>query len=270
VSHPRIAAFARLADGNVNPVRAIEGQNTKISRTMHAIAMDPIRREIVVTNPFAEAVLFFRVDASGDEAPLRVIQGPRTFLKRPDVVYMDHINHEVYVPTRQGAILVFSQDDDGDVAPRRIIFGPNTKLSAAGAVAVDTTNNLLVVEGDREFLIFDRTADGDVAPKAVVRGPRTLFTGGGPNAMKLYPSAGVLVAGGSRQSGRTQGFVGIWKYDDTFRRGGDLPPKAIITGPRAQFRSIRDLILIPEHKEVVLSDWQSNTVFAFSLPEAFQ
>lgn len=237
---------------------------------MHAIAMDPVRREIVVTNPFAEAVLFFRADATGDEAPLRVIQGPRTFLKRPDVVYLDHINHEVYVPTRQGAVLVFSQDDDGDVSPRRILFGPKTQLSAAGAIAVDTTNNLLVIEGDKEFLIFDRLADGDVPPKAVVKGPRTLLTGGGPNAMKLYLSAGVLLAGGSRERGRTQGFVAIWKYDEAFRRGGDLPPKAIITGPKAEFRSIRDLLLIPEHKEVVLSDWQSNTVFAYSLPEAFQ
>ena len=270
MSHPRIAAFARLAVGNTNPVRAIEGQNTLIGRTMHAIGMDPVRREIVVTNPFAESILFFSVDARGDQAPLRVIQGPRTFLKRPDVVFLDHIHHEVYVPTRQGAILVFPQDGNGDVPPARILFGPKTGLSGFGSMAIDPTNNLLIVGGNRRFLIFNRTDQGDVAPKAIIQGPQTLLDRGGPGSIKLYLEAGLLLASGTRnQGGRTQGFVGIWRYDDNFKRGGDVAPKALVGGPKAQFKSIRDAILIPKHKEVLVSDWQSNTVFTYSLPEAF-
>ena len=271
MSHPRVAVFARLANGNANPLRAIEGQKTLISRTMHAIAMDPIRREFVVTNPFAESILFFRVDASGEEAPLRVIQGPSTFLKRPDVVFLDYVNHEVYVPTRQGAILVFPQDGNGDVAPRRVLHGPKTELSGGGTLAIDTQNNLLIVGGQRRFLIFNRTDQGDVAPKAIVTGPKTLLERGGPGAIKLYPEAGVLLAGGQHNvGGKSQGFVGIWRYDDAFRKGGDIQPRAIVDGgPRARFKTIRDTILIPKHKEVVISDWQSNTVFTYSLPEAF-
>jgi hypothetical protein len=53
VDHPQIAAFARLAGENAPPVRALEGQKTLISRTMHGFAYDSIHDEIVVTSPLA-------------------------------------------------------------------------------------------------------------------------------------------------------------------------------------------------------------------------
>ena len=41
MGHPQIAAFARLANGNVKPTRTIFGQNTKISRNIHGFGYDP-------------------------------------------------------------------------------------------------------------------------------------------------------------------------------------------------------------------------------------
>jgi hypothetical protein len=76
--HPQIAAFPRLGGENTPPVRALEGQKTLISRTMHGFAYDEPRDEIIVTSPLAQAVLVFRGGANGEEPPLRVIQGPRT------------------------------------------------------------------------------------------------------------------------------------------------------------------------------------------------
>jgi hypothetical protein len=71
--HPQIAAFARLAGVNTPPVRAIEGQKTLISRTMHGFYYDGPHDEIVVMSPLAQAILVFRGGASGEEAPIRVI-----------------------------------------------------------------------------------------------------------------------------------------------------------------------------------------------------
>src|SRR5262245_63380645 len=131
-----MAIFARLANGNTAPVRVIEGGHTRLARTSHAIAFDERNDEIVVPNPFAEAVLFFRGNASGDEAPIRSIQGPRTLLQDNDELAFDSLHGEVIVPTRQ-AILVFSRLANGDAAHVRIISGPKTRIQRAREIGGD-------------------------------------------------------------------------------------------------------------------------------------
>ena len=127
------------------PTRLLAGQATKLSRTMHDIRYDAVHDELFVTNPFANAILVFRGGANGEEAPIRIIQGPHTQLKgNTDRLEVDPVNNEIYVPLA-GAILVFPRDGNGDVAPVRVIRGPDTKLKRADSVAVDTVNNLMVV-----------------------------------------------------------------------------------------------------------------------------
>ncbi|MCH7978935.1 MAG: hypothetical protein IH935_08165, partial [Acidobacteria bacterium] len=76
MAHPQIAAFTRLAKENEAPTRLIAGQKTLLARTMHDIRYNAIHDEFVVNNPFAQAILVFRGGADGEEAPIRVIQGP--------------------------------------------------------------------------------------------------------------------------------------------------------------------------------------------------
>ena len=78
-----------MAEENAVPTRLIAGQKTLLSRTMHDIRYDAVHDEFIVTNPFAQAILVFRGGADGEEAPIRVIQGPSTQLKRPDRVDVD-------------------------------------------------------------------------------------------------------------------------------------------------------------------------------------
>ena len=75
MAHPQIATFARLADGSAQPIRKLEGQKTLLGRTMHAIAYDEVHDEYMVPQQFGQAILTFRGGASGEEAPIRVIQG---------------------------------------------------------------------------------------------------------------------------------------------------------------------------------------------------
>ena len=112
---------------------------------MHGIVFDEVHDEIAVTNPFAQAVLFFPANASGEETPLRIIQGPKTHLIRPDTLAVDPIHNEVFVPLRNlGAVLVFPRDGNGDIAPSRILYGEETQFRPY-RVAVDPVNDLLVV-----------------------------------------------------------------------------------------------------------------------------
>src|SRR6516165_8850877 len=131
--HPQIAAFARLAGENSPPIRALEGQKTLISRTMHGFMYDPLHDEIVVMSPLAQAILIFRGAANGEEAPIRVIQGPHTQIQGTDYdgndqMAFDEVHGEIYIPVAGNKVLAFSREANGDVAPLRVLGGPDTQI----------------------------------------------------------------------------------------------------------------------------------------------
>ena len=69
--------FARLADKGQAPTKALYGQASHLSRTMHDIRYDAVHDEVFVPVPYAQAILTFRGGADGQEAPIRIIQGPK-------------------------------------------------------------------------------------------------------------------------------------------------------------------------------------------------
>src|SRR5712692_7503910 len=96
---------------------------------MHGIAYDATHDEVVVPVALAAAVLTFRGGATGAEAPIRVIQGPKTELIRPHTLAVDEPNGEIIVAdTSSRSLLVFARDANGDVPPKRVIQGPHTRL----------------------------------------------------------------------------------------------------------------------------------------------
>jgi hypothetical protein len=270
VANPRIAIFARLANGNVAPVRVIEGGHTRLSRTSHAIAFDEKNDEIVVPNPLAEAVLVFRGSASGDEAPIRTIQGPRTLLQDNDELALDNIHNEIIVPTRQ-AVLVFSRTGNGDVAPLRVIAGPKTKLNRARGVAVDPINNIIAIGNSdpQGILIFNRTDEGDVAPRSIISGPKTGIYA--PKGFTIIPDRKELIAtiearGVQVSRNLGESFVGIWNYTDN----GDIPPKATIKGETSMLIAPRGAALDVKHQEIFVIDKIQNAFFAYSWQKILQ
>lgn len=271
MAHPQIAVFARLANGDAQPTRRIEGQGSKLGRTMHGIAYDSIHDEFTVPQQLAESILTFRGGANGEEPPVRIIQGSLTQLRDPDRLEVDPIHNEIFVPM-DGRLLVFPREANGNVAPIRI-------LQAAGdskmgdAVAVDTVHNLLVMIGslgkETEFLIFNRTDEGTVKPRAVIGGPKSRIGSlGGP--LTLYPPKGEIFAsirGGGEYAGLAsdEAFVGIWSTSDN----GDVPPKWTIGGPYGVLQMPRGIALDPKNKSVLVSDKRLNSVMTFYFPELF-
>ncbi|OFW27036.1 MAG: hypothetical protein A3J28_11745 [Acidobacteria bacterium RIFCSPLOWO2_12_FULL_60_22] len=268
MSHPQIAIFARLANGNAAPVRAVAGQKALLARTTHGIAYDEVRDVFMIPNFYAHAIQVFRGDANGDVPPLRIIQGPKTQIKTPDKLMFDSVNNEIYVP-QGNKLLVFDGSAQGDVAPRRIL-GPAQDL-AATLVGIDPVHNLLVVAGNTgraggRFAIFDRTAAGDAKPKWVIQGPhadiRRLM---GPIA--LVPHRGLIVAGirTNEELGGDDNFVGVW---DLFAKG-DTPPLYRIGGPSVLLQQVRGVTLDPKHKELIVTDKRINAVLTYYFPEIF-
>lgn len=288
MAHPQIAAFPRLAEENPKPTRAIAGQHTLITRTIHDMAYDPVRDEIVVPQFYLEGILTFRGSANGDEAPIRVISGPRTQIKNPTRIALDPVNNEIYIPMND-RLLVFARDAEGDVAPIRTIEGPATEMSA-GVVQVDPVNNLVVVggydvsggggdaaqvargqvlSGDEsgrggQLLIFDRTASGNAKPLRIIRGPKSQLARVG--LIALYPPRKLIVA--SVPAGQTtspDNFVGVWSELDN----GEAPPRWLIGGPHSVLLQVRGLTLDPKNQNVIISDKYVNAVMTFHFPEIF-
>lgn len=277
-------AFARLANGNQGPVRVIEGQASKLSRTMHGIAYDPVHDEIIVPVHLAGAVLFFKADANGEEAPVRIIQGPHTRMLRPETVNVDLQNNEIVVGEDGGKdVLFYPRDGNGDVPPLRTIRGAKTGLDEVRGVSVDPVHNLVVVgsrsdnKGTTGIFIFNRTDNGDVAPRAVIAGPRSGIirirqVEVDPEQSKIFvavknnaESYRFEDASPSPWNPEKPGFIGVWDIHDN----GDVPPRGVIKGPASEMVWPAGVALNPADREVYTIDSVSNGMYAYYMPEFF-
>ena len=282
MAHPQIAAFARLADGNAKTVRRIEGQKTLLGRTQHSIYYDEIHDEIVVAQAFAGAVLTFRGGADGEEAPIRIIQGPKTGLITNDVVSVDPVHNEYFVPKgpagpapSSGFLHVFDRMAQGNVAPIRILGGPAAGLG--GNPSVDYEHNLLLISGRGRLYIYERTASGDAKPLRIITG--------GPKSGASAPSGPVWIPGtrnfiaSARRFGgpprapgspvnvqtaeEAQSLIGVWTVDDD----GDVAPRYITA--TNFFIGLRTLAIDPKHKTVMASDKTANNITTWDFHEAW-
>ena len=241
---------------------------------MHDIRYNEIQDEMVVPVPYSNAILTFRGGADGQEAPIRIIQGPKVgeINMRLDI---DPIHNEVFVPDGD-RIRVYPLDANGDVAPIRILEGPDTKLSNVESLAVDSINNILVVglhvnkaanNPDGSILVFNRTDSGNVKPRSVIHGPKTGIVR--INQMAVYPANRLIVAtmpGNVRMMESPDAFLGVWTYEDN----GDIAPKwKFPIGPVTTLRKPFGVVLNPKDKEVIISDMRLNGIVIFSAPEIF-
>jgi DNA-binding beta-propeller fold protein YncE len=231
---------------------------------MHDIRYNDVDDEIIVPNPFASALLVFKGGANGQEAPIRIIQGPNTQLNGPQRLDIDTVHREIFVPGG-GGVLVYPLDGNGDVPPKRVLRGPD--VQAGGSIAVDPINNLMALPGrNRSIAIYDRTASGNTKPLRVIQGPNTQIDR--INQMQIYPESRLVMIAMPGQQGLMEPprvFVGIWSLDDE----GDVPPKFTINGDATRLRKPFAIALNPEQKEIYVTDMRLNGVLTFSVPEVF-
>ena len=250
---------------------------------MHGIAYDPVHDEMIVPVHLAGAVLVFRGDAKGEEAPIRVIQGPHTDILRPETVALDLRHNEIVVGEDGGKdILVFSREANGDSTPLRVIRGPKTRLDEVRGVAVDPGRNLIVVSSRSNheptgIFIFNRTDNGDVAPRAVIAGPNTGIVR--IRQVDVDPEEGKIFVAvkNNKESYKFDspspspwnpdepGFIGVWDITDN----GDVPPKAVIKGRASGLIWPAGVAFNPKEAEIYTIDSVRNGMLTYSVPEIF-
>ena len=283
MAHPQIAVFARLADGNAQTVRRIEGQKTLLGRTQHTISHDHITDELVLPQPWAGAVLVFPGDANGEVAPIRIIRGSNTGLALSDQMAVDPINGEYYVPVGQGRdmVHVFDRLAEGNAMPIRVIRG------LGGTPSIDYEHDLLLTdEGSvqnpigSQVRVFDRTVSGNATPLRVITGGPLSGTAGpdGPrwvtgtrNFLASTRPFGVETYGdrpGAPTNYQTVDeavtYIGLWTIDDS----GDVSPRYTIA--HDLLKEYRGIAINPNHQEILIADKTGNAVYTFSFPEAWE
>lgn len=280
MAFPQVAAFAWKAEGGAQAKRIIAGNTSKLSRSAHDIQYDDLHDEIVIPNPFAQAILTFRGGTNGEVAPIRIIQGPHTEMVSPDFMDIDPVHNEIFVIEGE-SILVFPRTATGDVAPIRVVRGPDTGLGGSGtrAIAVDPVHNVMVVRttsrrdksGKRgsQLLIFNRTDNGNVKPRAVIAGPKTGLMDGdaGNDQLRIYaPKGSIFVLysrkGAGEGEGGDDGVLAVWNIQDQ----GDVPPRWALGGPKSKVSGLR-LALNPKAKEVFVA--AETRLQAYYVPEFF-
>lgn len=249
-----------------------------LGRTQHSIFYDEFHDEMVIPQPFAGAILTFPGGANGETPPLRIIQGPKTGLALNDVMTVDPLHNEYFVPRGQGGglIHVFDRLAVGDVAPKRIVGGPKAGLGGIPTVAWD--HNLLIAEGRDGIYIYDRLAEGDIEPlRKITGGPKSGVKSMGspiwiPGTRNFLVTARAFTAREKspdeplnwQRSEDAQSFIAVFSVDDE----GDVAPR--YTTGHNHFKEIRNLAIDPKNKTVMAADKTQNDITTWNFPEAWQ
>ena len=182
---PKVVVYRKDASGEEKPLRLLEGPHTYLHDT-HGLALDLKRKLMIVgswgnsSDPnvagsgkfYPPSIAVYPLDANGDVAPLRVIQGPRTQLDWAGGMALDAESGDLFVANDVGgSILVFKETDDGDAAPARVIKGPRTGLNHPTGISIDAKNKEVWVSnmGSSSAAAFALNADGDAAPLRTIR-----------------------------------------------------------------------------------------------------
>jgi hypothetical protein len=253
---------------------------------MHGLFYDPVHDEIVVPVALGGAVLTLRGGATGGEAPIRLLQGPRTGLVQPDTLWVDIEHDELIVDSGDDSVLIFPRTATGNVPPIRRLGGPKTRIRDIFGLSADSSRNLIVVanrvdtvgrESNDGLLIFNRTDEGDVAPKRVIGGPKTgiiklrqitVDEARGQIFVSVKNNFEFYDWNHAKPSPWDQsktGFIGVWGVDDN----GDVPPRGVIKGPASGLVWPAGVAINPATHEVFAIDSVSNALSTFTMPEFF-
>ena len=185
VQHPpQVVVYRKTAAAEDKPLRILRGNRTQM-KDAHGIALDTRNNLMFVSNHGTlpnenssggsfepPSITVYPLKAGGDTPPLRVIEGPKTELNWPALLFLDQERGDLYVANDvDNSILVFKADDRGDVAPSRAIKGPKTGLMNPTGIFLDPRNDELWVSnmGNHSATVYRRTASGDAAPLRTIR-----------------------------------------------------------------------------------------------------
>jgi DNA-binding beta-propeller fold protein YncE len=243
----RLVIFSREQKGDEVPSRIV-----RTPHTTYGIAVDEPTQELFLTVQEAAAVSVFRKNAKENEAPLRLIQGPKTGLGDPHGIAVDSTRDLLFV-TNFGSVA----EKDASRSPVPTTRAEEELYSARSAKANWPLARESAVPGSGKFVppsitVYPKNAQGDVVPTRVIQGPKTQLNW--PTALSVDTKRGVLfVANDTGDS--------ILVFD--VNANGDSAPARVIKGPKSMIKSPTGVFYDADHDELWVSNFGNHTATVY-------
>lgn len=240
-----LVIFSNEQVGNVAPSREIHTPHGTFG-----ITVDEAAQEVFLSVQHDSAIVVYRKGASGEDAPLRMLQGNRTRLADP---------HGIALDTKRGVMFVTNHGSTHDSS-----VGSADYLSAAEKAERAKLVNWPL---DRDFAVpgsgrtlpptitvYAKNANGDAAPLRVIQGPRTGLNW--PTGIAVDPERGdVYVTNDTTDA--------ILVFDA--EASGDVAPKRILKGAKTGLKNPTGLALDFQHNELWVANFGDHTATAYRM-----
>jgi DNA-binding beta-propeller fold protein YncE len=237
-----MTVFNRNAKGNVAPNRKL-----KTPGTTFGIVGDEEAQELLMTVQDPDAVVTFKKSSSGQEPPIRLLQGSRTQMADP---------HGIALDAKTGLIYVTNW---GTYKERRIP-NPAEKTGGRGGEKPNWPVGIeFNIAGSSEFrlpsiTVYRKDANGDTAPLRIIQGPKTLMNW--PTAIAVHPDRGeIFVANDTADN------VTVYRADAS----GDVAPIRVLKGPRSLIKNPTGIAVDVKNGELWVTNFGSHSATVFPI-----
>jgi DNA-binding beta-propeller fold protein YncE len=235
-----MTVFDRNAKGNVKPARKLATPYSTFG-----IVADEQTQELLMTIQEDNAVIVFKKTASEHDAPVRLLQGPKTLMADPHGIALDPKTGLIYV-ANWGISYERRYDMPSAGAPGR---GPRKEnWSARNGLDVAGSGKI----GPPSITVYRKDAKGDVAPLHVISGPKTLMDW--PTSIAVHPDRGeIYVANDTADS------ITVYRAD----ADGDAAPIRVIKGPKSMVKNPTGVALDLVNNELWVTNFGNHTATVF-------
>lgn len=161
-----IVTFKYTDTGEVPPTRDL----TTAPTGTWGVALDLKNNEVAVTIQHENKVQVYRRGASGEEKPLRIIQGPNAGLSDPHGIDIDPEYNEIFVANHDAYHEVQAGEVNPNVAIADFARGVQAPRVARERSVFRPSKGKFV---EPSIKVFSRSANGDAVPLRVIQGPKT-------------------------------------------------------------------------------------------------
>src|SRR6267142_118745 len=239
-----MTVFDRNARGNAAPNRKLATPHSTFS-----IVADEENQELLMTVQDPHAVVTFKKTAKDQDAPVRLLQGPRTRMADP---------HGLALDPKTGLIYVTNWGTHNE---RRI-------PAVGGGTGRGARKPNWPVGGDQSIpgsgyfrppsiTVYRKDAQGDVAPLRVIQGPRTLMNW--PTSIAVHPDRGELFVAND-----TGDSITVYRAD----ADGDVAPIRILKGPRRMVKNPLGVTLDLVNNELWVANFGNHSATVFPIDAA--
>ena len=257
------------------PRGRVIGPNVRLG-FVAGVAVNPKRREVMVTNNDGGGLEVFSYDANGDAKPVRSLTVPHQSWG----LSLDAEHDELAVTSQQyQGISIYGSEDSGVVRPKRTIRGMNTQLEDPHGVFLDDTKDEVFAAnhgnwtemrsyaGDEpafpgkyipgrfepsSIRVYKASVTGDVPPIRSIQGKRTQLAW--PMGITVdKPRNELLVA--------NYGSSSILIFPTS--ASGDVAPARIIGGPRTGIAGPVAVGVDTKNNEIWVANYADHTAVVF-------